>query len=142
MEARNWSKKEVLAHWQTLDGTANPLAEMEPISYKRSGSTYGECGIRIDGTPEFIDAVLGKLRDLLDGENVETRLNVSRRAVTPTLELNGKTKEFTAGYSGTAEVCYVRLAERGSVAQSVPRAWEGAEERIAASKRVAKLARR
>ena len=110
-------KSETLAGWRELDGKANPLAEMMAIPYKANGSKYGSCGVRIDGTPEFIDAVLGKLKDLLDGENAFTRLELSRSSVKPT-EINGEVKHFINA-DRNAEVCYIRLHERGGDAQHV-----------------------
>lgn len=105
------TKQTTLLHWQSLPGTVNPLQHMEPIAYRSTGSKYGACGIRIDGTPEFIDAVLGKLKDLIDGENCLTRLELSRQEVTPT-EINGETKTFDNAAT-RAQVCYIRLHKRG-----------------------------
>lgn len=116
MKARKWTKETALNHWRTLPDNANPLRVMIPVPYKREGSKYGECGIRIDGTPEFIDAVLGRLKAIIDGENCITRLELARRPVDGRLEIGGKSKEFAAGYGGNAEVCYVRLCERGGEA--------------------------
>jgi len=81
---------------------------MIPIPYKSSGSSYGACGIRIDGTPAFIDAVLSNLKDMIDGENQVTRLELSRQAV-------DGSKLGKAFYKAVpnAEVCYIRLHMRG-----------------------------
>lgn len=105
------TKQEALSHWRTLPENVNPLASMEAIPDKARGSKYGACGIRIDGTPEFIDAVLGRLKGLIDGENNLTRLELARREVMP-VEINGETKTF-ANAEVNAEVCYIRLHERG-----------------------------
>ena len=102
------SKKEVLENWKRLEENQPILSEMIPISYKASGSKYGACGIRIDGTPEFIDAVLSHLKELIDGENTETRLQLSRTPV----ENNGD-HNFCNRENG-AECCYIRLHERGN----------------------------
>ena len=101
-------KEQALKHWQALDSGQNPLSSMEPIPYKTSGSRYGCSGIRIDGSPEFVDAVLSNLKALLDGENCVTRLELSRSKVK-------RQAGFKAGQNaGTdAEVCYIRLHERG-----------------------------
>ena len=106
-------KAEALNHWKSIPENMPVLPHMERIPYKTKGSTYGACGIRIDGNPAFIDAVMSRLKDLIDGENHLTRLNLARNQVQTKLEINGKTKQFenTADH---AEVCYIRLHERGS----------------------------
>jgi len=101
-------KAEALARWRELPEGLNPLAEMIPIPYKAEGSKYGACGIRIDGTPAFIDAVLSNLKDLLDGENAVTRLGLARNEV----DGSGIGKALPNKETG-AEVCYIRLHERG-----------------------------
>lgn len=104
-------KAEALAHWQTLPANQDPLPHMNPIPYKSSGSRYGACGVRIDGNPAFVDAVLSCLKSLIDGENHVTRLELARNPVKPT-EINGETRTF-ANAEEAAEVCYIRLHERG-----------------------------
>lgn len=101
-------KSEVLAAWKSLE-PGNPLKHMVPIPYKTEGSRYGCCGIRIDGTPEFIDAVLSQLKSLLPGENALTRLELSRQKVK-------RQPGFKAGQNAAsdAEVCYIRLHVRGA----------------------------
>lgn len=105
------TKEELLEHWNTLEDNLPILPHMTPVPYKAKGSRYGACGIRIDGNPDFIDAVLSRIKDLLEGENDETRLSVSRSSV------NGAV--FNKSFSNRddmAEVCYIRLAERGGQA--------------------------
>jgi hypothetical protein len=104
-------KHEVLQDWKELQDNQDPLEHMAPIPYKSTGSKYGACGIRIDGTPEFIDAVLSNLKTLINGENQVTRLELARSEVKPTT-INGETKSFV-NKSLNAEVCYVRLHIRG-----------------------------
>jgi len=106
-------KAQALKHWKNLPENAPILPHMEPIPYKTKGSTYGACGIRIDGNPEFVDAVLSRLKDLIAGENHATRLNLARNTVQTKLEIAGKTKTFT-NTADHAEVCYIRLHERGN----------------------------
>ena len=101
-------KADCLKRWRGLPDNANPLQYMRPIPYKATGSRYGACGVRIDGSPEFIDAVLGRLKALLDGENHVTRLECSRNPV----DGNGVGRSFDNAEIG-AECCYVRLHERG-----------------------------
>lgn len=105
------SKEQSLAAWRQLQARQNPLRHMRPIPDKARGSKYGCCGIRIDGTPEFIDAVLSNLQDLLSGENHATRLELSRSDV-QAVTVNGETKTFENA-DDRAQVCYIRLHERG-----------------------------
>lgn len=96
-------KAETLKAWREMQADAPILPHFLPIPYKAEGSKYGACGIRIDGTPAFVDAVLSHLKDVLDGENHVTRLELSRHEV-----LTGfKACPNAAG--SKAEVCYVRL---------------------------------
>ena len=108
------TKKETLEHWKALTPGQEIMPHFTPLAYQATGSTYGSCGIRIDGNPAFIDAVLSRLQDLLAGENPETRLGLARS------EVNGKglDKEFMNKETG-AEVCYIRLHERGGEAKMV-----------------------
>lgn len=106
-------KAETLTHWKAIPENMPILPHFEPIPYKAKGSTYGACGIRIDGNPQFIDAVLSRLKDLISGENHATRLTLARNAVATRLEINGETKTFS-NTADKAEVCYIRLHERGS----------------------------
>jgi len=105
------TKSEALQHWQRLEEGSNPLEYMTPIPYKAEGSRYGACGIRIDGNPRFIDAVLSNLKAVIDGENQVTRLELARNTVKPT-KINGSQKNFSNSDIG-AEVCYIRLHTRG-----------------------------
>lgn len=101
-------KSETLSRWKQLPENQDPLPLMEAIPYKSRGSRYGACGIRIDGTPEFIDAVLSNLKTLLDGENHLTRLELARSVVNGA----GIGKDLPNKAIG-AEVCYIRLHQRG-----------------------------
>lgn len=100
-------KDEVLARWRAMTEDRPILPHMTPITYGSSGSSYGACGIRIDGNPRFVDAVMSRLRDLVDGENAITRLELSRQTVKPR---PGRPLEKC---DKGAEVCYIRLHERG-----------------------------
>ena len=110
-------KQEAMIHWSDLEEGQNPLQHMTPIENKATGSRYGACGIRIDGNPDFIDAVLSNLKPLLAGENAETRLELARNDVKPT-EINGKVKSYENA-DEDAQVCYVRLHARGHMARQV-----------------------
>ena len=112
-------KSEAMKHWRETSENQNPLDHMNAIPYKATGSRFGACGIRIDGPPEFIDAVLSNLKDILDGENDETRLELSRNKVKPT-NIDGKVKTYDNA-DDEAEYCYVRLHQRGHEASHVNR---------------------
>ena len=101
-------KAEAMATWRALEPNQPILPKMIPIPYKATGSSYGACGIRIDGTPAFVDAVLSRLQDILDGENIVTRLELARSVV----DGSKLGKSFDKAGAG-AEVCYIRLHVRG-----------------------------
>ena len=100
-------KAEALEQWRNLPEDLPVLAHFEPIAYKSTGSSYGACGVRIDGSPEFVDAVLSRLKDLIDAENHVTRLELSRKAVEAR---PGRPLEKAVN---GAEVCYIRCHVRG-----------------------------
>lgn len=96
-------KDEALRHWISLTDRMDPSHYMDPVPYGHTGSRYGECGgIRIDGTPQFIDAVLSNLKGLLKLEGSTTRLELTY----------GEAKDRETGAS-RGHVCYVRCIERG-----------------------------
>jgi len=101
-------KSETLAAWRAMPENQPMLKHFRPIPYKAKGSTYGACGIRIDGTPEFIDSVLSHLKELIAGENHVTRLTLARNKV----DGSGIGKVLDNAVNN-AEVCYIRLHVRG-----------------------------
>lgn len=76
---KKWSasKDEIVSMWKSLNPSA-PLKVM-PISSEHKGSTYGEDGVRITGSTQFISSVLSKLKGFLDYETPTTKLAVSYR---------------------------------------------------------------
>jgi hypothetical protein len=120
-------KAEQLEHWRGLEAGADPMPHMRVIPYKTEGSRYGACGVRIDGNPAFIDAVLSNLKALLAGENGVTRLELARH----TVDGSGIGKALHNADTG-AEVVYIRLHERGGEAQRMHAIIEGAQARQAA----------
>ena len=102
------TKHDALEHWRGLEPHQNPLPLMRPIAYQTRGSRYGACGVRIDGSPAFVDAVLSNLKPLLMGENMNTRLELSRAKVKTGF------KELPNAQDD-AECCYVRLHVSGRV---------------------------
>lgn len=103
------TKKEALERWNRIEENLPILPHMEAIAYKASGSKYGACGIRIDGNPQFVDAVLSHLKELIAGECVETRLELSRNPVDCKLEGHDFRNKCDQ-----SECCYIRLHKRGS----------------------------
>lgn len=103
-------KCDLLHHWRGLPENMDPMPHFEPVPYKSTGSTYGACGVRIDGTPEFIDAVLSRLKPLLQGECADTRLALTRRPASSDFKA-------TPNSVDRGEVCYIRLHERGHEAK-------------------------
>ena len=124
------TKATTLQQWRAMEPGGNPLAAMRPIPYKTGGSKYGCDGIRIDGSPAFIDAVLSCLQGLIDGENNVTRLELARHAVEPK-------PGYKAGQNADkgAQVCYIRLhlrsTEGAHVSAFFDRNLHGASERYA-----------
>lgn len=105
------TKAEALAHWRSLPTGQDPMPHFKAIPYKSSGSSYGACGVRIDGSPEFIDAVLSCLKPLLAAENCHTRLELTYQAVeaSPGRPLHKAVAK--------PHVCYIRRHERGREGQ-------------------------
>ena len=52
-------KKDILSHWRGL--APNQPIQPAVVPYRHEGTTYGQDGIRLTGSPEFIDAVLSRL---------------------------------------------------------------------------------
>lgn len=105
-------KEQAMQHWESLKENQPIMPHFDFIPYKAKGSRYGACGIRIDGNPAFVDAVLSHLKECLAGEGISTRLELSRSQVhKPTNAALGKTFENA---DSDAEVCYIRLHQRGS----------------------------
>jgi hypothetical protein len=99
-------KAELLNHWAGLPVDVDPVKAVRPVPYKAiPGSRYGHySGIRLDGTREFIDACLGRLKSMLACENHGTRLEVSYRQATD---------KDTGLPMEDAYACYIRVVRRG-----------------------------
>lgn len=102
------TKQEAMTTWQQMEAGQNILKHMTPIDPKARGSRYGACGIRIDGNPDFVRAVMSRLKDLIDGENHVTRLSLAWNIV----DGSGIGKALDNADNG-AECCYIRLYLRG-----------------------------
>jgi phenylacetate-coenzyme A ligase PaaK-like adenylate-forming protein len=73
------SKDLLLSTWQQLKPAR---LKPDPIMYKHKGTTIDQDGLRICGSPEFIAAVMERVKDLLNFESSDTRLGVSFSEIT------------------------------------------------------------
>lgn len=98
------SKEEIIGFWKNLRPDV-PIA-MRPIEYEHKGSTYGEDGLRLTGSPQFISSVLGRLKEFLNFETPATKLALSyRQTESPSKSAMGETK--------TSYVFYLQAKKRG-----------------------------
>ncbi len=102
------SKEEIMAYWQNL--RADTPIQMNPIEYRHTGSTYGEDGIRLTGSPQFITSVMARLKEVLNFESPTTKLAVTyRQTESPSKVAMGEGK--------TSYVFYVAARQRGQNAK-------------------------
>ena len=94
-------KGNLLKTWKDLEPCNNLLSKMTPLPPKHKGKTFGLDGIRIDGSKQFVLAVLSRVKDLIDGENQVTRLQLAMQ------NCDNAEGDFNKGNGGY--VCYVRL---------------------------------
>lgn len=94
-------KKPFLQHWAGL--RPNRKLHPRPVRYAHEGSTYGEDGIRITGSRTFVDSVLSRLKDLLQYESDETRLQVVYKRST----------DRESGRTISSYNCYLQVHARG-----------------------------
>jgi hypothetical protein len=106
-EKKQWSasKKDILNYWKAIQAN-NPLL-IKPIPYEHKGSTYGEDGIRITGSPQFITSVISHLKDFLAFETQQTKLAVSYRET-------ASPSKLAAGQNKKSFVFYIAVKERGA----------------------------
>jgi hypothetical protein len=72
-------KEQAIDYWQSLKPN-NPII-FNPIKAGQKGSTFSEDGIRLTGSSQFIDSILGRLKDIMQYENPSTKLNIAYRQV-------------------------------------------------------------
>lgn len=77
---KSWrmDKDQVMQYWQSL--RPGPIV-FNPIEPDRKGSTFGEDGLRLTGSKSFIDSILSRLKEIMQFENPQTKLNVVYRQV-------------------------------------------------------------
>jgi hypothetical protein len=68
-------KDDIMKHWEGLP-TNIPLTKLRSVPVNHKGPTYNFDGMRITGSPIFIDCVLSRLKDILIYEKGQTRLQV------------------------------------------------------------------
>ena len=98
-------KAQMLQHWEALDD--NQPIPLRAIPANHKGSAYTMDTIRITGSEEFIDAVLSRVKDVLDYENGDTRLQVSYA------EINDRDDGEPTG----KHAAYISVRERGDSAR-------------------------
>ena len=98
-------KAQIIEHWRSIP--EDQEINISPVLYKHTGSTYAEDGIRLTGSKLFIDSVLSKLKELLEYENSDTRLQLSYQE-----SIDRESKVTTGSYN-----CYVQVHERGREAR-------------------------
>ncbi len=81
---KTWSakKQEIVQTWQQLRPDM-PIVITPIDNMSADHQSYGEDGIRITGSWQFISSVLGRLKELISYENPQTKLRLVLRAVEP-----------------------------------------------------------
>jgi hypothetical protein len=82
LERKPWKAKraDVLRFWQSL--TPNQPIHIDPVSKYHKGTKFRQDGLRITGTPEFINGVLSRIKDLLQYDtNPGTKLEIEYRQI-------------------------------------------------------------
>lgn len=98
------TKEQIVSYWKNLRPDTPIL--MKPIPYDHKGSTYGEDGVRITGSPQFIGSLLPRLKEFLNFESPTTTLTlVYRETESPSQSALGQNK--------TSYVFYVQTRQRG-----------------------------
>ena len=82
LERKPWKAKraDVLRFWRSL--TPNQPIQITPVSKHHHGTKFREDGLRVTGSPEFINGVLSRVKDLLQYDtNPGTKLDVEYRQI-------------------------------------------------------------
>lgn len=105
-------KSRAMDRWANLQSDMPIIPSFKPLSANASGSTFGANQIRITGTPDFVNAILSHLKEIIQLENGATRLDFSISSVKPVFDKKWGNAE------NNAEVCYIRLKERAALTRS------------------------
>lgn len=103
--AKPWkaSKDQIVQHWKNIT-PGLPMSQLRIIPQGHKGPTFSFDGLRINGSPEFIDAVLSRIKELVNYEGGGTRLGVMYKQ-----QVNNKTQQVIPGsYS-----FYLQVKQRG-----------------------------
>ena len=82
IERKPWKAKraDILQFWQGL--RPNQPIRPTPVSKHHKGTKFRQDGLRVTGSPDFINGVLSRLKDLLQFEtNPGTKLEVEYRQI-------------------------------------------------------------
>jgi hypothetical protein len=105
LERKPWKAKraDVIRFWQSL--TPNQPIVVEPVSKYHKGTKFREDGLRITGTPQFINGVLSRIKDILQYETSPgMKLEIEYRAIENKQgDLIGK----------PIYVCYIHVIQKG-----------------------------
>lgn len=113
-------KAEEIIKWRNLPENLPIMEHFTPIPANAKGSTFGACGIRISGSPQFIDAVLSRIKDVLSAEAGSTRLTFSRQKV-KTVAIQEGDKVMEKQWHNAveeAETCYIQVRERSAMTRT------------------------
>jgi hypothetical protein len=98
------SKQEILDYWRKLPSSI-PMMGLKIIPADHEGSTYSFDGMRIAGSPNFINAALARLKDLLQFEGDSTKLQLTYKQ-----QIDNKTELPRPN----SYVLYIQVKERGA----------------------------
>jgi hypothetical protein len=104
VERKPWKAKraDVLQFWQSL--RPNQPINITPVSKHHRGTKFRQDGLRITGSPDFINGVLSRLKDLLQYEhNPSTKIEIEYR------QIENQSGELT---SDQIYVCYIHVIEK------------------------------
>lgn len=96
------TKDQIVQYWRSL--RPDTPIQMTPIQYSHDGTTYAEDGVRITGSQQFIGSVLSRLKEFLNFESPQTKLQLVYR------ETESPSQAFA---TKTSFVFYIQTKERG-----------------------------
>jgi hypothetical protein len=104
VEGKRWeaNREDVVRLWNTL----RPYLPMQvtPIPVQHTGTRYDDDGIRITGSPSFINSVLSRVKDFLRYESQPgLELDISYKQI--------QNKHGTL-YGGQRFVCYIHVLQK------------------------------
>lgn len=95
------SKHRIMQYWTALRGDL-PI-QLRPIPLTHKGSTYDQDGIRITGSAAFITAILSRLKELLNYDSPQAKLDLVYRETEASARLP---------YGGSSYAFYLNLREK------------------------------